>query len=604
METFHLIGALIVGVPIKLATFVTGSLHKGSWRYAGLMDLVRIFFVNLAASGLFVAGILVWAGPQFPRSVYIIDFLLCFLFSSAARFCVRLYNESLKPVANAGKGILIYGAGAAGRTLLREIRTNLSLGFHVIGFIDDNPGFRNRRIMDVPVLGSGRDIARIADRYRNHNSHNIEEIIIAMPSASGRQMQEAHANCSAAGVVCRTIPGFGDLLNGKYLSAQIRSISLDDLLGRKQIRLEEDRIQESIQGKSILITGAAGSIGSELCRQTARFFPGKLVVLDQAESELFKVEQELRRQYSAVEIIPVVADIRDIHSVEEVVRTHGIESIYHAAAYKHVPMMELHVFEAVRNNIIGTWNLVTTAHTHRVPDFLLISSDKAVNPTSVMGVTKRIAELIVSAVSSRRDNRTKFVSVRFGNVLGSNGSVVPVFQAQIAAGGPVTVTHQDIRRYFMSIREAVQLVLQASTMGKGSEIFVLDMGEPVRILDLAHNMIQLAGLVPGEDIEIRITGLRPGEKLFEEIKLDGENMLPTYHEKIRIFRGPGLDPDMLAGWLTQLGLLVARKDVEGVLRHFAVLVPEYTSQQLREFSQPDVFRPGRRKTVAAIAGAR
>ena len=275
----------------------------------------------------------------------------------------------------------------------------------------------------------------------------------------------------------------------------------------------------------------------------------------------------------------MVGDIRDYRTIDDVVRTHAIESIYHAAAYKHVPMMEAHVIEAVRNNIVGTWNVVRVAQRHRVSNFLMISSDKAVNPTSVMGVTKRIAELIVSAASKAEDNSTKFVSVRFGNVLGSNGSVVPTFQSQIVAGGPVTVTHPDMRRYFMSIREAVQLVLQASTMGKGSEIFVLDMGEPVRVLDLAYNMIQLAGLTPDEDIEVRITGLRPGEKLFEEIALDGENILPTYHEKIRIFRGTVVEPDNLSAWMDQLQLLISRRDTDRILVHLAALVPEYTPQR-------------------------
>ena len=595
-----LIGALVIAVPVKTGIFLAGSLQNGSWRYAGLMDLARIFFVNIAASAVSAAGILLWAGPQFPRSVYIIDFFLCFLFSAAGRFCFRLYNEGLKPgLTVTGKGILIYGAGSAGRALLREIRINRSLGFHVIGFIDDHPFLQKRRIADTPVLGTGRDIADLVEHYRN-SRRPIEEVVIAMPSASGRQMREAHANCRAAGIVCRTVPGLGDLLNGKYLSAQIRSISIDDLLGRKQIRLEEERIQERISGKSILITGAAGSIGSELCRQTARFSPLKLIALDQAESELFKIDQELRRQYPSVEIIPVVADIRDIGSVEEVVRAHSVESIYHSAAYKHVPMMELHVLEAVRNNIIGTWNVATIAHKYKVPDFLMISSDKAVNPTSVMGATKRIAELIVSSFFNVRDNRTKFVSVRFGNVLGSNGSVVPVFHSQIAAGGPLTVTHPEIRRYFMTIREAVQLVLQASTMGKGAEIFVLDMGEPIRILDLAHNMIQLAGLVPGEDIEIRFTGLRPGEKLSEELTLDGESMLPTYHDKIRIFKGPGVESHNITAWLGELQLLAARKDIKGVLRHFAVLVPEYNSEQLKESAKTGSPGPHKLRTVTAV----
>jgi len=434
--------------------------------------------------------------------------------------------------------------------------------------------------MDVPVLGEGRGIAGIVDRYRSRGS-KIDEVIIAMPSSTGRQMREAHANCRAAGIPCRTIPGFEDLLNGKYLSGQIRNISLEDLLGREQIRLDERRIQDDIAGRSILVTGAAGSIGSELCRQIVSFNPRRLILFDQAESELFKIDQELRQKHTNVEIVPVVGDIRDFRCVEDITRTHSINSVYHAAAYKHVPMMQTHVVEAVRNNIIGTWNVVRAAHKCHVGKFLMISSDKAVNPTSIMGVTKRIAELIVAA-SNGRESGTRFVSVRFGNVLGSNGSVVPTFQAQIAAGGPITVTHPEMRRYFMSIREAVQLVLQASTMGDGAEIFVLDMGEPVRILDLAHNMIQLAGLKPGEDIEIQIIGLRPGEKLFEEISLEGEDMLPTYHEKIRIFQGQKTAPDVLAGWLEQLQLLIARRESARILEHLAILVPEYKPQTAQD----------------------
>jgi FlaA1/EpsC-like NDP-sugar epimerase len=397
-----------------------------------------------------------------------------------------------------------------------------------------------------------------------------------MPSATGRQMREAHASCRAAGISCETVPGLADLLNGRYLTDQIRSISLEDLLGREQIRLEQDRIQASIAGNSILITGAAGSIGSELCRQTASFRPRIMVLLDRGESDLFKIDQELRKLHPDLVIIPIIGDIRDAVTIEEVLQTYSTKSIYHAAAYKHVPMMESHVLEAVRNNVIGTWNLVKIAQKCKVANFLMISTDKAVNPTSMMGATKRVAELIVSAASNEPNNITNFVSVRFGNVLGSNGSVVPTFQAQIAARGPVTVTHPEMRRYFMSIREAVQLVLQASTMGKGSEIFVLDMGEPVRILDLAYNMIQLAGLVPEEDIEIRFTGVRPGEKLFEEISMNGENMLPTYHEKIRIFAGAAVNHKAVAKWVSQLELLISQRDVLKIQSHLAALVPEYT----------------------------
>jgi FlaA1/EpsC-like NDP-sugar epimerase len=574
LESEMLIQSLMLVVPIKMVVFLVGGLQRGWWQYAGLSDLVRIYLVNVAASGISAVTLLAWFWPNFPRSVYVIDFLVCFLITAGMRFCVRVYNETVRSeMGKEGKRVLIYGAGAAGRTLLREVRLNPSLTIQVVGFIDDNPFLRSASILGVPVMGTGRDIAEIVDRYKSQ-SRKIDEVVIAMPSATGRQMQEAHANCRSAGVTCRTIPGVGDLLRGKYLSAQIRSISLEDLLGREQVRLDEDRIQESIAGHSILITGAAGSIGSELCRQTASFSPRLLVLLDQAESELFKIDQELRQKHPDMDIVPVIADIRDFRGMDEVVRKHRIDSIYHAAAYKHVPMMEAHILEAVRNNVIGTWNLVRAAQKHRISKFLMISSDKAVNPTSVMGTTKRIAELIVGAAANGSDN-TRFVSVRFGNVVGSNGSVVPVFEQQIAAGGPVTVTHPEIQRFFMSIREAVQLVLQASTMGQGSEVFVLDMGKPVRILDLAHNMIELAGLKPGEDIEVRITGLRPGEKMYEEIALDGEDMLQTDHPKIRKLKGSSTDADLVTSWLNQLQLLIARRDGRMIVSHLMSLVPEY-----------------------------
>jgi len=566
----------MIAVPTKLCVFYVGRLHRGSWRHAALPDIIRIGLVNIGASILSTSAVIMWVGPGFPRSVYVIDLLICFLATAGARYSIRIYNEALKVERKSGKGILIYGAGSAGITFLREVRANRWLGLHVVGFIDDSRTVRSMRIMDVPVLGGGRDIASVVDRNRG----KIQEVIIAMPSASGRQMQEAHANCRGANIPCRTIPSIADLRRGEYLSAQLRNISIDDLLGRDQIRLEEDRIQQSIADRRILITGAAGSIGSELCRQVGRFSPGRLVILDQAESELFKIDQELRNRHPGLDIVPVIADIRHLRTIEAVVRDHSIESIYHAAAYKHVPMMEAHVVEAARNNVIGTWNLVEAARRYHVNSFLMISSDKAVNPMSVMGVTKRIAELIVSAASNGNDNTTKFVSVRFGNVLGSNGSVVPTFRAQIAAGGPVTVTHPEMCRYFMSIPEAVQLVLQASTMGKGSDIFVLDMGEPVRILDLARNMIQLAGFVPEKDIEIRITGLRPGEKLFEEIALDGENVLSTYHDKIRIFKGKGIELDVLANWLVLLNQFIDQRDERQIARHFAELVPEYKPRVL------------------------
>jgi FlaA1/EpsC-like NDP-sugar epimerase len=568
--------AVALALVTKLPVFVRARLHAGSWRFAGIRDLGRLAIANAVASTLFTAGAMLWLRPSgFPRSVSVIDLLVCFIVTGGAQFALRAYQEVWRPSRQPGKPILIYGAGAAGRMLLRELQANHALGYDVLGFIDDDPALRGSMIMDVPVLGRGRDIASLVDRY-SVRAITIGEVIVAMPSASGRQTREAIANCRSAGVSCRIIPKFRELLAGKVLSSQIRDINLTDLLGREPVQLDEQQISGNIAGRSLLITGAAGSIGSELCRQAARFRPARLVLLDQAESALYNIDLELRARFPQLEIVSHLADVRDVQAIERIIERYAIDSILHAAAYKHVPLMESHVVEAVRTNVFGTWNLVRAAYRHGVSQFLMISTDKAVNPSSVMGVTKRIAELIVHARSSGPGrSRTRFASVRFGNVLGSNGSVVPLFQSQIAAGGPVTVTHPDMRRYFMSIPEAVELVLQASSMCKDSEIFVLDMGEPVRIMDLAANMIRLAGLVPQEDIEIRITGLRPGEKLFEELRIEGEDISPTYHEKIKIFSGTRLSRGELEVWLADLLPLMELLDEDAIVRHLQALVPEY-----------------------------
>ena len=346
----------------------------------------------------------------------------------------------------------------------------------------------------------------------------------------------------------------------------MRNPSVQDLLGRQQVRLDEAHVQASIAGRSVMVTGAAGSIGSELCRQVARFKPACLVAFDQAESDLFRIENELRERYPELELVIALGNIRETDRLSEVLQRHGVESIFHAAAYKHVPMMESHVLEAVRNNVLGTWNLVRAARGQNVRSLLMISSDKAVNPICVMGATKRVCERIVSA-RWPGNGQTKCVSVRFGNVLGSNGSVVPIFQAQIAAGGPIKVTHPEARRFFMTISEAVSLVVQASTRSEGSEIFVLDMGEPIRIVDLAENMIRLAGKVPYEDIDIQFTGLRPGEKLIEEIRGKSEGLLPTSMEKMHVIREQPLVWDRIDGWIDELKDLIAERQEREIIAH-------------------------------------
>lgn len=572
-----LLEGLFIALVLKMIVFYGFDVEHGWWRFVGLSDLVKIFNANITASVLFTVMAFVFIGPEFPRSVYLVDFLLCFFAIAGGRFAVRLYHELVLQEMHEKEatGILIYGAGVAGVNVVREIRANPALGYRIVGFIDDNPEKRNVTLAGVRVLGTGGDLIRIVERSRKRST-SIDQIIVAMPSASGKEIAQAVLNCQQAGVLCKTIPSLGELLAGRVRVSNFREISVEDLLGRKPVHLEHQRIRESIAGQTVLVTGAAGSIGSELCRQLVQFAPKCLIALDQAESDLFRIESELLGTSRKAKIYSVIADIRDYDRVEEVIREYGVTSIYHAAAYKHVPMMENNVIEAVTNNVIGLDNMVKAAYRNGVDSFVMISSDKAVNPTNVMGLTKRVTELIVSSMpSSGEDRGTKFVSVRFGNVLGSNGSVVPIFKQQIARGGPVTVTHPDMRRYFMTIPEAVQLVLQASVMGKGSEIFVLDMGEPVRIVDLARNMIRLSGHEPDVDVPIQFVGLRPGEKLFEELCTDSDETQPTCHEKIMVFCGPTLRRDFVEQWVGELHSLVAKRDHVSVLSHLADIVPEY-----------------------------
>jgi FlaA1/EpsC-like NDP-sugar epimerase len=569
--------AIWIALLVKIPVFDLAGFHRGLRRFASTPDLYRVLLGSLAASALFVIASLAWIGPEMPRSIWIIDGLLCFSFTAVVRFSVRIHNETFarERASEKRKGVLIYGAGAAGTELLREIRSTRTASYAVRGFLDDDPSKRHAMIFGVPIRGSGREAISVVDRL-NRSQPKVEEIIIAMPSATGRQMREVLANCRSAGVPCKTIPGLAELLSGKVLTAQVRNPSVTDLLGRQPVTLDEAPIRSSIAGRSILITGAAGSIGSELCRQLAPFGPGRLIAFDQAESELFKIDCELRDKFRDLELVAAVGDIRDPERIAEVLDRYSVDSVFHAAAYKHVPLMESHVVEAARNNILGTWHLMSQARRQDVRSFLMISSDKAVNPTSVMGASKRVCERIVSACDTgSARHEMKCVSVRFGNVLGSNGSVVPIFQAQIEAGGPVKVTHPDMRRYFMTTAEAVALVLQASTMGKGSEVFVLDMGEPIRILDLATNMIRLSGRVPQEEIEIQFTGLRPGEKLFEEMNSQGENRLPTYHEKIKIFQEPPISYETITKWIDGMQQILSARQEQAVIEHIKELIPEY-----------------------------
>ncbi len=595
---------LLIFLAIKGMVFFTDQFCLGHWsRACTFVDLLALLRANLVASAACCVTVYLIVGREFPRSVCFIDLLVCVVFTGALGFSARAILELRAEMRSDSrdKGLLIYGAGIAGIALAREIRFNPKLGYRVLGFLDDDARKHGGKLLGLPVLGSGDDARAIVAGLGSRRPA-VDEIVVAMPSATGIQIRAAVEKGRAAGVKCRIVPGLGELITGKLPVRNAREISVTDLLGREPVHLDAAPVQRLIEGRVVLVTGAAGSIGSELCNQIAQARPRTLVALDQAESEMFRLESDLRSRYPGLSLAAEIGDIRDARRVEEIVDQHATDLIYHAAAYKHVPVMERHVCEAVRNNVIGTWNVVQSAWRCNVSRCLLISTDKAVNPSSTMGLTKRVAELLVSAARPPvgRGVDTKFICVRFGNVLVSNGSVVPIFEKQIAAGGPVTVTHPEMRRYFMTVEEAVQLVLQASAMGNGSEIYVLDMGKPVRIVDLARKMIAMAGLRAGEDIEIKFVGLRPGEKMFEEINLETEHRLPTTHPKISIFQGRQLEYQTLPPWIAELQHLLWRRDPDGVIAHLRTLVPEY--QPLPRYAPGVEQRPARVRVTAAAEG--
>ncbi|HWQ57028.1 MAG TPA: nucleoside-diphosphate sugar epimerase/dehydratase [Bryobacteraceae bacterium] len=562
----YMLYALPIWVVVKSIVFAISRLNCGSWRYVSLPDIVTIAVGNACGSAASAALIYLVIGSGFPRSICLLDFLVCLHGSAGLRLVARMAAEAGSRAARGERRpTLIYGAGSAGVMLLRELRGNASLGYEVRGFIDDDHNKRGTYIQRVAVLGSGAELAGIVRR------HGITQVLIAIPSADSEEMTRILRTCRESNVSCKTVPGFSDIIEGRCLTAQIRDVAVEDLLGRKPVSLDESLIREQLQDRVVMVTGAAGSIGSELCRQIARFQPRCIVGFEIAETALFHMEREMRELFPGVRFAPEIGNIQNSRRIEQVLDTHGPSVIYHAAAYKHVPMMEAHIFEAAENNIFGTYNVARLAAGFDVERFVMISSDKAVHPANVMGTTKRVAELLIGAMHG---NGTKYFSVRFGNVLGSSGSVIPIFKQQIAAGGPVTVTHPEMRRYFMTIPEAAQLVLQASAIGQAGEIFVLDMGQPVKIVDLAHKLILLSGLPPSQQIRIEFTGIRPGEKLFEELSTEGEDTVPTDHEKIKIFidREGAFDIRLRLGNLRRA---IDSRDERGLILELKEIVPEY-----------------------------
>jgi FlaA1/EpsC-like NDP-sugar epimerase len=522
---------LLLSLPIKLYVFWAVGMYRRLWRYAGIVEVERLISAATASGFIcLVLGLLVLPGLnltelRIPLSVLFMDGLLTAAAASLPRFAVRsIGRRGQRRRLKDGRRALIAGAGAAGEMIVKELLSHPQLGLNPIGFVDDDRSKHGHRMCDLPVLGS---LSAMKDIVLQHD---IDEIVIAMPQAPGRVVRQVVRAALAAGAKTRTVPGMYDILSGRVAVASLREVEIQDLLRRDPIQTDLDQVRSLATGETVLVTGAGGSIGGELCRQLARLEPAQVLLLGHGENSIFDIELELNERYPNVTCVPLIADVRDRERMRQIFDTYRPYSVFHAAAHKHVPLMESNISEAITNNVTGTRNVADLAAEFGVEHLVLISTDKAVRPTSIMGATKRIAEQIVQEVAETSERN--FVAVRFGNVLGSRGSVVPMFLRQIRSGGPVTVTHPDMRRYFMTIPEAVQLVLQAGASGKGGEVFVLNMGEPVRILDLATDLIRLSGLEVGTDIEIRFTGTRPGEKLYEELFFTSENALPTSHPKV------------------------------------------------------------------------
>ena len=522
---------LLFCLPIKLYVFWAVGMYRRLWRYAGIVEVERLISAATASGFIcLVLGLVVLPGLNLtelrvPLSVLFMDGLLTAAAASLPRFAVRsIGRRGQRRRLKDGRRALIAGAGAAGEMIVKELLSHPQLGLNPIGFVDDDRSKHGHRMCDLPVLGS---LSAMKDIVLQHD---IDEIVIALPQAPGRVVRQVVRAALAAGAKTRTVPGMYDILSGRVTVASLREVEIQDLLRRDPIQTDLDQVRSLATGETVLVTGAGGSIGSELCRQLARLEPAQLLLLGHGENSIFDIECELNERYPNVTCVPLIADVRDRERMRQIFDTYRPYSVFHAAAHKHVPLMESNISEAITNNVTGTRNVADLAAEFGVEHLVLISTDKAVRPTSIMGATKRVAEQIVQEVAETSERN--FVAVRFGNVLGSRGSVVPMFLRQIRSGGPVTVTHPDMRRYFMTIPEAVQLVLQAGASGKGGEVFVLNMGEPVRILDLATDLIRLSGLEVGTDIEIRFTGTRPGEKLYEELFFTSENALPTSHPKV------------------------------------------------------------------------
>ena len=588
-----LIIATSIFLIIKLSVFITGNLYKHYWRYASIDELIQIAVLTVAAIILevlfFGALEMILSTRLIPSSLPLLDGLLTFIFVGGTRFSIRALERNRQKkkrlvrrdrgLANSTDRVLIAGAGNAGVSVLQEMQRNPKLGLDPVAFIDDDPRKLNLKIRGIPVVGNRYDIPELV------SSLNIRQVVIAMPTAPGQVIREIVDIGQAIGIKTSTLPGIHEILNDRQNLKVVRDVKIEDLLRRESIKTDTESVLKFIQGKRVLITGAGGSIGSELCRQIFRCRPAEMILVGHGENSVFNIEQELKqvsqilrqennsdRQFT--DIVAFIADLRFRDRLENAFIRYQPDIVFHAAAHKHVPLMEANPPEAITNNVLGTKNIVDLATQYNVQHFVMISTDKAVNPTNVMGASKRVAEMLV--LQAAKKSGRPFVVVRFGNVLGSRGSVVPTFQRQIAKGGPVTITHPDICRYFMTIPEAVQLVLQASVLSHHGQIFMLNMGQPVKIVDLAKDLIRLSGYEVGKDIEIVYTGLRPGEKLFEELLIPGEEYKKTEHEKLLVVGNASSMVPITLNWpIAALCKAAAQNDNSTILFLLEQLVPGY-----------------------------
>ena len=563
--------ALLWAIPLKLVLLIAFGQFKGILYYFRLRDALRLgaalLFSSIAIYLIVLSGLFV----EIPRGVLLIDFNLSLIFCMIFRTGIRVWKEATDKSDEGGtiERIAIVGAGSAGAQLAADIQSRRGHGLKTICFLDDDTDKHGLEIHGLPVLGTPEQLAFLKDRLE------LTEVILALPTVSARRIREVTAICAENGLRTLVVPSLRELATGRVRTSDIRPVSLEDLLGRMPAQLDEHAIDSIAEGRVVLVSGAGGSIGSEIARQIAARRPARLLILDQCEVLLYQVEQDLINMGYGAVITPLVADVTDVSRMDAIFAKYRPGLVLHAAAHKHVPMMESQPGEAIKNNCLGTENAARLASKYEAERFVLIATDKAINPTNAMGASKRLAEIAMQSHQARPGNKTRFMAVRFGNVLGSSGSVIPLFRKQIAAGGPVTVTHPDVQRYFMTIPEAVGLVLQSAALGSGGEIFVLDMGEPLRIMDVARQLIELSGFKPDIDIEIKVVGLRPGEKLFEELQHRDESFAPTPHPRVFRFVSKSLPWDELEGFLARVREL-AFADRDSCKLGIQQLVPEYT----------------------------